>query len=449
MKLRLTLIAALASATPAMAIEIPSAPERTAFSTPAHEVRLTLSPDGRTAMWFSRDRKGGAGGYDIWVARKAGETWGEPSPAPFNTPGRDFDPAFSADGDYVYFGSDRKGSLGGDDIWRVAVKGDGFGQPENLGPAVNSTANEWAPMLSPGNHTLLFSSDRAGGQGRQDLYVSAHSVDGFADARGLPGQVNTAADEFDATFLLDGRTIVFSRAPNLSQDRIDLFAVTPDDTGRYGPGVRLAEPVNDAAKDTYAPMLDWSQPGALLYSADRGSGMDLYRVAYRADAAAPLADDGGHGFDFLIGDWTVRLRQLEKPLTGSTAWVEYRGISRTHKVLDTNANFEEFAVTSVDGKKRKKGQTLRLFNPKTREWSIYLVDADNGLLPMPPVTGSFRNGVGEFYDQELWNGRTIFVRYQWSARGPNGAHMEQSFSPDGGRTWEANWIIDLTREAPR
>lgn len=445
MKLRLAL-AALLLATPAAAIEIAGPAERFALSTAASEIRLTLSPDGRTAMWFSRDRKGGPGGYDIWIARRRGEGWGPAAPAPFNSPGRDFDPAFSADGAHVYFGSDRPGSRGGGDIWRVAVRGDGFGPPENLGPAVNSAANEWAPMLSPGGDRLLFSSDRPGGAGRQDLYAASRSVSGFAPAAPLPGAINTAADEFDATFLADGRTVVFARAPDLSKDRIDLLAATPADDGRYGAGVRLPDPVNDATGDSYAPMLDWSRPGQLLYAANRGSGMDLYAVSYRADPAPALADDGGRGFDFLIGNWTARLRQLEKPLTGSTTWVEYRGVSRTKKLLDTNANFEEFAVESVDGTKRKKGQTLRLFNPKTREWSIYLLDLDNGLLPLPPVIGSFRDGRGEFLSQEPWNGRTILVRYQWTPQGADAAHMEQAFSADGGRTWEANWILDLTRE---
>ena len=167
--------------------------------------------------------------------------------------------------------------------------------------------------------------------------------------------------------------------------------------------------------------------------------------AYAQAPAAP-DPDAGHGFDFLIGDWKARLRQLDKPLTGSTTWVEYEGISRTHKVLDTNANFEEFAVhpTGASGKP-KKGQTLRLYNPDTREWSIYLVDADKGQLPLPATVGRFRDGKGEFYDMELWNGRTILVRYQW-APGKPGPHFEQAFSTDGGKSWEVNWVLDLEPE---
>jgi len=165
-------------------------------------------------------------------------------------------------------------------------------------------------------------------------------------------------------------------------------------------------------------------------------------------AIATPDPDGGRGFDFLIGDWKAKLRQLEKPLTGSTTWTEYEGISRTHKLLDTNANIEEFEVHSAATGKHKKGQTLRLYNPETREWSIYLVYADQGQLPLPATVGRFNDGRGEFYDMELWNGRTILVRYQWTPAKP-GPHFEQAFSTDGGKTWEVNWILDLVPDPGR
>src|ERR1700685_1049417 len=155
--------------------------------------------------------------------------------------------------------------------------------------------------------------------------------------------------------------------------------------------------------------------------------------------------DGSHDFDFLIGDWKAHVRRLPDRLNKSNAWVEYDGISNHHKLLDSNANFEEFDVTSTDKKLRIKAQTLRLYNPTTRQWSIYLVDLDNGTLDAPPVVGGFTGKRGEFYHQEILKGRTILVRYLWLDLSPNSARMEQSYSPDGGKTWEVNWICELSR----
>jgi hypothetical protein len=175
----------------------------------------------------------------------------------------------------------------------------------------------------------------------------------------------------------------------------------------------------------------------------------LLVVPLRAQTVSDPANlpqrDGSHDFDFLIGDWKAHVRRLPDRLNNSNVWVEYDGISNHHKVLDSNANFEQFEVTSVDKKLHIKAQTLRLYNPETRQWSIYLVDVDNGTLDVPPVVGGFTGKRGEFFHQEILKGRTILVRYVWLDLSPKSARMEQSYSPDGGKTWEVNWICELSR----
>jgi len=161
-------------------------------------------------------------------------------------------------------------------------------------------------------------------------------------------------------------------------------------------------------------------------------------------AAAPL-HDGAHDFDFLIGNWKARVRRLPDRLVGSTTWVEYNGISNHKKILDTNANFEEFEVDNPEKHLHIKAQTLRLYNPDSHQWSIYLLDLDRGALNLPPVVGQFAGNRGEFYDQEQYKGRSILVRYAWLNISPKSARMEQSFSLDGGKTWETNWICELAR----
>ena len=250
-------------------------------STDYSEVRLTLSPDGRTALWFSRDRPGGPGSYDIWVSRRLANAWAKATPVSFNSPTRDFDPAFSSDGAFVYFCSDRPGGYGADDIYRVAVTAEGFGAIENLGSAVNSAGNEFAPMLSPDGTQLLFSSDRSGGMGAHDLYIASRQHEGFDIARPVDGTLNTEANEFDATFLADGTTIVFARAKDFRTDRVDLFVAAKFEA-RYDAGERLPLSVNDVVTDTYGPMLDWSDSSRLSFSGQRtpAGGMDLYLVKY-------------------------------------------------------------------------------------------------------------------------------------------------------------------------
>jgi hypothetical protein len=155
--------------------------------------------------------------------------------------------------------------------------------------------------------------------------------------------------------------------------------------------------------------------------------------------------DGSHDFDFLVGDWKAHVRRLPERLKGSNVWVEYDGISNHKKLLDSNANFEEFDVSSSDHKLRIKAQTLRLYNPESHQWSIYLVDLDKGALDLPPVVGQFNGKRGEFYNQQTWEGRAVLVRYVWLNISPNSSRMEQSFSSDGGKTWEVNWICELSR----
>ena len=164
-----------------------------------------------------------------------------------------------------------------------------------------------------------------------------------------------------------------------------------------------------------------------------------------APVPPPQQHDGAHDFDFLIGDWKAHLRRLPDRLAGSSTWIEYDGFSRHKKLLDSNANFEEFEVEGRDRSQHIKGQTLRLYNPASRQWSIFLLDLDKGVLPMPPVVGQFAGKTGEFYDQEEYKGRMILVRYQWNNLSPTAARMEQAFSADAGKTWEVNWICELSR----
>jgi hypothetical protein len=162
----------------------------------------------------------------------------------------------------------------------------------------------------------------------------------------------------------------------------------------------------------------------------------------------PVERDGQHDFDFEMGHWKTHLSRLVHPLTGSKTWVEFDGTIVGRPVWNGLANLDEFEADGPSG--HIQGLTLRLYNPQSHQWSLYWATSQNGTLGMPPTVGAFasKNGRGEFYDQEAFNGRMIFVRYVWSDITPTSARFVQSFSDDGGKSWEDNWISTMERVQP-
>jgi hypothetical protein len=157
----------------------------------------------------------------------------------------------------------------------------------------------------------------------------------------------------------------------------------------------------------------------------------------KATLQASTERDGQHDFDFEIGRWKTHVSRLQHPLTGSRTWVEYDGTTVVRKLWNGRANLVELEVTGPAG--HIEGMSLRLYNPTARQWSLNFASSGGGLLTQPTV-GEFKNGRGEFYDQEKFNDRMILVRFVISDITANSCHFEQAFSDDGGHSWEVNWI---------
>lgn len=161
-----------------------------------------------------------------------------------------------------------------------------------------------------------------------------------------------------------------------------------------------------------------------------------------APAVKPAVRDGQRDFDWLFGKWTIKVRRLKKPLSGSKEWYEMTGTAVVRPIWGGKANIEEFSATGPNGP--MEAIMVRLYSPTSGQWSLNWANQKNGRFDVPTI-GQFRNGRGEFYDQEMFEGRMILVRYVWSNVHGKVPHFEQSYSTDGGKTWEANWIADSTR----
>ena len=158
-------------------------------------------------------------------------------------------------------------------------------------------------------------------------------------------------------------------------------------------------------------------------------------------AAAGAQRDGSHDFDWDIGPWKTHQRRRLHPLTGSNTWVDYDGTDIVKKLWD-GANTGMIEANGSDG--RLRIFTIRLYNPDSHQWAIAFVNSAAGVMS-PTLTGEFRNGRAEFYDQEPYKGRQILVRFAISDITANTCRFEQSFSDDGGKRWEVNFIVTETK----
>ena len=164
-------------------------------------------------------------------------------------------------------------------------------------------------------------------------------------------------------------------------------------------------------------------------------------IARPQTAADVIADDGRHDFDFYHGCWQVRNERLRERLRGSDEWETFEAMQECRPILGGIGNVDDFVTDWSEG---FRGMTLRLFNPQTRQWSIYWAGNRNGVLESP-VVGRFDDGVGVFFGDDRHQGQPVRVSFLWSEITARSAHWQQAFSIDDGRSWETNWHMYMTR----
>jgi hypothetical protein len=167
-------------------------------------------------------------------------------------------------------------------------------------------------------------------------------------------------------------------------------------------------------------------------------------VSLQSSSPPAAQRDGQHDFDWELGSWETNVRVLRNPLSGAAPdWAEFGGTSMVRPILDARSNIVELSVKNP--KSQIEGVALRLYNPQSRQWSLNYASLRNGTLTAP-VYGAFdNNGRGIFYGQDMLEGRAIMVRFIITSVSPNEARFEQSYSGDGGVSWETNWIAVDTR----
>ncbi|MHC4532825.1 MAG: protease inhibitor I42 family protein [Planctomycetota bacterium] len=265
-----------------------------------------FSADG-LEMYLTSDRSGGYGSWDIWVSRRptTDDEWGIPKNLgpTINTNQPDFLAYMSSDNLELYFTSyKRSGGYGLDDIWvsRRTTRNDPWGTPVNLGPNVNSSANDGTPSISPDGLELYFVR-RSGGYGSDDIWVSRRATknDPWGEPENLGSVVNSSASEAFPFLFFDGLTLFFSEEKNVSLrpggfGNADMwFTVRDSLNDPWGAPVNLGAIVNSLSLDCNPRI---SPDGSTLYfTSERPGGFGgMYGDIYEAPII-PIVDLNSDG----------------------------------------------------------------------------------------------------------------------------------------------------------
>ena len=159
----------------------------------------------------------------------------------------------------------------------------------------------------------------------------------------------------------------------------------------------------------------------------------------------PLLPSAPSDFDFVVGDWRVRHRQLERRLQQCQTWREFDGMMSTRPILGGFGNLEDNLLRLPEGDTR--AVALRSYDAAAGSWSIWWLDGRFPNRIDVPVVGRFEAGVGTFFADDQFEGRPIRIRFIWQQLDPDHLRWQQAFSDDGGASWETNWIMDFARSA--
>ena len=198
--------------------------------------------------------------------------------------------------------------------------------------------------------------------------------------------------------------------------------------------------------DIHSRRPHWEQ----AFSTDNGASWEVnWRNFFTRTSAKPAPlprmEHAPRDWDFLVGNWLVRNRRLKQRFTPNAPWEEFDNTITNWPVLGGFGNVGDNVFHAPDG--RYHGMSIRAFDPQQLQWSSWWLDSRNPSQITPPMRGEFKDGIGTLIGNDVFEGKPIKVRSQWSRITPKTAHWEQSASIDGGVSWETNWIADLSRRS--
>lgn len=269
------------------------------INTIENEGAFSISSDGNYIFFTSCSRNGGKGQCDIWLTSKKNNRWDEPKnlQSPINTKYWESQPSISSDGRMLYFSSDRPGGYGGTDIWVSEFSISGWSAPKNLGPTVNTSKDEQFPFIHSDNRTLYFSSNGHPGLGKSDLYLTRKDVKlNWETPINMGFPINSRGQDWNLVVARDGKTAYFSSDQLKGFGGLDIYTFQLPEKLQAEKVSYLRGYVRDAiTKQPLSANVELSpingEPTTLTY-AKPGTGMFLVPLKTNMKYALTIDKDG-------------------------------------------------------------------------------------------------------------------------------------------------------------
>ena len=336
------------------------------INTLENEGAVSISPDQMTLVFTACNRIDGFGSCDIYMSYKQDNgVWGEPVNigGEINTINWESQPCFSADGNYLYFVSNRYGGFGGNDIWRSRFVDGYFSDPENLGPFINTKYDEMSPFLHSDNVTLYFASEGHVGFGDFDLFISRriNSEQQWMKVNNLGYPVNSYKSQTSLVVGPDGETAYFTsnseRDINYGEEDIYSFRLSKSNQSNKINDLEMDIITNQKGADIILPNVLFELDSYILYESSF-TELDNLLVYLRKN---PNVNIHIQGHTDNIGDKDYNLLLSIKRAEQILNYLIDKGID--NKRLTYNGCGEDFPIASNDteeGRMKNRRTTINI-----------------------------------------------------------------------------------------
>ena len=343
-------------------------------NTESNESAQFISADGHYLFFSRSDNRSengwAEGGYDLYTAyrvRVDTEEWTTPQPfgGTINTPAYEGMPSLSPDNRQLYFVSDRPGGYGGLDIWISKFENNLWQVPVNAGPKINTDGNETAPFIALDNKTIFFTSDGHPGMGGTDIFMSRRVNDStFEEAQNLGYPINSACNEQSEWVVGGGHRMIYSSDREGPTGNYDLFETTLPD--QLQPAV-----ISFLKGKIYDSISRQGLSFAVIYIVNADRGDTIYQFqSNRGDASylVPLSMNTRYamhvnriGYTDVSDTFTIDKRYLKEPMVHNVAMLPYDYLAPINDSLIAMVHFDINKVELTDSDNVLIGKAIEPF----------------------------------------------------------------------------------------